>query len=138
MYSAIKASLDEPDAETSPDEDSAASNAKPSTEIVAGTATMALHLTEYFQAQRQVLTTLQFETGDGCAISVYTGVLSLKSSHSSVVNSLMKGTDGGSGQCISDMVVFALDMPDIRGELRDVCEACGPCTQRNLVPPGSI
>ena len=54
MYSAIKASLDEPDAETSPDEDSAASNAKPSTEIVAETATMALHLTEYFQAQRQV------------------------------------------------------------------------------------
>jgi hypothetical protein len=34
----------------------------------------------------------------------------------------MEGIDGGSGQCISNMVVLAMNMPDICGKLRDISE----------------
>ena len=62
---------------------------------------------------------LQPESGDGSAIRLYIGVLPLTGG---VVHSLVEGIDGGSGQCVSHMVVLALDMSDVRGELGDVCE----------------
>ena len=39
---------------------------------------------------------LKFETGDGCAISMYPWVLPLNGGHGGVVYSLMEGADGGS------------------------------------------
>ena len=44
------AALTQPDAESSPDQEAE----RPAHEISAETAMMALHMTEYFQAQRQV------------------------------------------------------------------------------------
>lgn len=60
MYTAIKVALTErgvkspTDIDSPTDVDSTAPDHKPPLEIPGDTAEMALHLTEYFQAQRQV------------------------------------------------------------------------------------
>ena len=62
----------------------------------------------------------KLETRDGCAISLNPRVDPLTGCHGSIIYALMECTDGGFGQRISDVVVLALHMLDIRSDVREV------------------
>lgn len=62
---------------------------------------------------------LQLETGDGRMVSLNIRVVLLTGSHGSIINPFI---DGGSCESVSNMVVLALDVPDIRGVFGDICK----------------
>ena len=64
---------------------------------------------------------LKFETGDGSAIRMYPRILFLAGGHGSVVDALVEGTDGSSGQCICDVVVLALNVSVVNSEMYARC-----------------
>ena len=55
----------------------------------------------------------------GSAVSLYLGVLLLGQSHVGIVDTQLHIIDGGSGQRISDEVVFSLQMSNVCREFRD-------------------